>query len=80
MAKYYFFFPPETNLAYIQPVKAKNIHEAREIMNFFFVRFVNYGYTITELISEDKYHTENFLPLLNKRIMEEVLDERSKLV
>ena len=34
------------NLAYIQEVKAKNIHEAWVIMNFFFKRFIGYGLTI----------------------------------
>lgn len=80
MAKYYFFFPPETSLNYIQPVKAKNIHEAWEIMNFFFVKFYGYGYTIAQLINDDMYHPEKFLPELNRKDVEEVLHERTGFI
>lgn len=80
MAKYYFFFPPETNLNYIQPVKAKNIHEAWEIMNFFFVKFCGYGYTIAQLVIDDMYHLEKFLPELNRKNVEEVLHERAGFI
>lgn len=78
MAKYYFFFPPETNLTHIQPVRAKNIHEAWEIMNFFFKDFLGYGFTITQLISEDQYYPEAMLPILTKQHIEEVLNERKQ--
>lgn len=76
MARYYFTFPADTKLDYIQPVKAKNIHHAWEIMNFFFCKFHGYGYTATQLMHMDMYHKDFFLPLLTNDDVLEVLDER----
>lgn len=76
MSKYYFFFPKETNLDYIQPVKAKNIHQAWEIMNFFFKRFRGYGYTRTQLEYLDEYDPTRFLPILTISDVKEALNER----
>lgn len=64
MSKYFFFFPEDTNLPYIQEVKAKDIHKAWFIMNFFFVRFVGYGFTIRQLMDNGLYERSLLLPVL----------------
>lgn len=78
MAHYYFFFPDDMKLNYIQPIKAKNIDQAWEIMSFFFTRFCGYGFTKTQLIDLGLYYHSNFLPTLNINDVREVLNEQQQ--
>ena len=77
MANYYFFFPEDTGLPYIQPVRARDIHDAWDIINFFFVRFVGYSFTITELVERDMYDRSLLLPVLTQDHVKEVTYERA---